>query len=78
MKAKNAKEVVELEEGLANEKALRSELVSHLKTLIAGITKSLSDKTVFDLVIGLKEDKTIISKEEFKDVKSIVRNFQRI
>lgn len=77
LKAKNAKEVVELEEGLANEKALRGELISHLKTLITGITKSLADKTVFDLVISFKEDKIIIGKEEFKDVKSIVEKFSK-
>ncbi len=77
LKAKNAKEVVELEEGLANENALRVELITHLNTLIKGITKSLSDKTVFDLVIGIKEDKIIIGKEEFKDVKSIVEKFSK-
>ncbi|UXE67143.1 MAG: PHP domain-containing protein [Chryseotalea sp. WA131a] len=77
LKAKNAKEVVELEEGLANEKSLRSELVTHLNTLIKGITKSLADKTVFDLVISFKEDKIIIGKEEFKDVKSIVEKFSK-
>lgn len=77
LKAKNAKEVVELEEGLANEKALRSELVSHLNNLIKGIKESISDKTVFDLVISFKEDKIVIGKQEFKDVKSIVEQFSK-
>jgi ABC-type lipoprotein export system ATPase subunit/histidinol phosphatase-like PHP family hydrolase len=77
LKAKNATEVVELEEGLANEKALRGELVTHLNTLIKGIRESLSDKTVFDLVIAFKEDKIVIGKEEFKEVKSIVEAFSK-
>ncbi len=77
LKAKNAKEVVELEEGLANERALRSELVNNLNTLLKGIKESLSDKTVFDLVLAFKEDKIIIGKEEFKDVKAIVEQFSK-
>lgn len=77
LKAKNAKEVVDLEEGLANEKALRGELVKHLNTLIKGIKESISDKTVFDLVISFKEDKIIIGKQEFKDVKIIVEQFSK-
>jgi len=77
LKANNAKEVVELEEGLANERALRTELTTNLKTLIDGIKKSLSDKTVFDLVLGFKEDNIIIGKQEFKDVKAIVEQYSK-
>lgn len=77
LKAKNAKEVVELEEGLANERALRAELIAHLNTLIKGIKDSISDKTVFDLVIGFKEDKIVIGKSEFKEVKTLVEQFSK-
>jgi predicted metal-dependent phosphoesterase TrpH/ABC-type lipoprotein export system ATPase subunit len=75
LKEKNAKEVVDLEEGLANERALRGELTTHLNALITDIKKSLSDKTVFNLVVGFKEDKIIIGKEEFNAVKKIVQDF---
>jgi ABC-type lipoprotein export system ATPase subunit/histidinol phosphatase-like PHP family hydrolase len=78
LKAKNAREIVELEEGLANERALRQELISHLKTLVENIDHTFADRTVFDLVLSFKEEKVIIGKEEFKDVKSIVEQFSKI
>lgn len=77
LKSKNAKEVVELEEGLANERALRSELVNHLNALIKNIKESISNKTVFDLVLGFKEDRIIIGRSEFKEVKNIVEQFSK-
>lgn len=77
LKANNAKEIVELEEGLANERALRGELVTRLKMLIKGIKESLSDKTLFDLVLNINEDKIIIGKEEFTVVKSIVEQYSK-
>jgi ABC-type lipoprotein export system ATPase subunit len=77
LKNNNAKEVVELEEGLSNERALRSELIVNLNTLIDGIKKSLSDKTVFDLVLGFKEDKIITGKDEFKEVKALVEEYSK-
>ncbi len=77
LKAKDAKKAVELEEGLANERTLRDELVKHLQNLVNNISQSLSDKKVFDLVSRFKEDRIIIGKDEFKEVKSIVNNFSK-
>ena len=77
LKSKNAKEVVELEEGLATERALRSELTKHLEGMVKGISQSLADKKVFDLVLQFKEDKVIIGKGEFKEVKAIVQKFSK-
>jgi ABC-type lipoprotein export system ATPase subunit/histidinol phosphatase-like PHP family hydrolase len=74
--AKNAKEVVELEQGLANERALRGELINTLNKLITGINKSFEDKTLFDIVLNQNEEKIIIGQQEFKDVKQIVEDYK--
>jgi ABC-type enterochelin transport system ATPase subunit len=75
LKAKSAKEVVELEEALANETTLRKDLIEHLKSLLKGIQESLSDKTLFNLVLDTKDEKIIIGKDEFNQVKDVIGVF---
>lgn len=72
LKSKNAKKVVELEESLAGEKLLRDELRDYLNKLFKGITESLSDKSLFSLVLELDDSKVKIGKEEFSEVKNII------
>ncbi|RCW20769.1 TrlF family AAA-like ATPase [Marinilabilia salmonicolor] len=74
LKSKNAKKVVELEESLAGEKLLRDELVDYLNKLFKGIKDSLSDKSLFSLVLELDDSKVKIGKDEFAEVKNIVNN----
>ena len=76
LKAKNAKEVVELEQGLANERALRKEMVDNLNNLITGIQKGFDNKSLFEMVLKLQEDKIVIGKQEFSDVKQIIENYK--
>jgi len=70
--AKDAAKVVELEQSLVSERALRSNLVEHLIKLFATIKESLSDKSVFNLVFELDENKVSIGKLEFASVKNII------
>lgn len=74
LKSKNAKKVVELEESLAGEKLLRNELRDYLNKLFKGITDSLSDKSLFSLVLELDDSKVKIGKEEFSEVKNIIKS----
>jgi len=77
LKGNNAKEVVELEQSLANERALRGELVSNLGKLLKGIYTSFEDKTLFNTVLGLDEKSIVIGNQEFKDVKQIIEGYQK-
>lgn len=72
LKAKDAAKVVELEQSLVSEKALRSNLIVHLNKLFSTIKDSLSDKSVFNLVFDLDENKVFIGKSEFASVKTII------
>jgi ABC-type lipoprotein export system ATPase subunit len=77
LKSKGAKEAVELEEAIANERALRQQVIEHLNSLIKGIQRSLSDKSVFELVLNFSEEKIFIGKQEFNEVKQIVSDYSK-
>lgn len=63
---------MELEQSLVSERALRTNLVEHLNKLFATIKDSLADKSVFNLVFELDENKVFIGKTEFASVKTII------
>lgn len=75
LKSKDASKVVELEQSLVTERALRQNLVDYLNRLFSTIKDSLADKTLFNLVSDLKEDKVSIGKDEFVSVKAIIEGF---
>jgi len=71
LKDKNAAGVVELEEALVNEKALRAELVEQLRGLISGIKQSFSDKTLFEHISQFEAEKIVVGQNEFKEIQKL-------
>lgn len=72
LKTNKAKEIVELEEGIANERTLRAELISNLDTHIQNITNGLNTEFLKDSIQSIKEAEIIVGKEEYKAVSALM------
>lgn len=75
LKTNNAKEVVELEEGIANERTLRSELLKNLETHIQSITTGLNTQHLKDTIQSVSESDIIVGKVEFKAVSDLMTEY---
>jgi hypothetical protein len=75
LKTNNAKEVVELEEGIANERTLRAELISNLDTHILNITNGLNTELLKDSIQSITEAEIIVGKEEYKAVTALMDGY---
>ena len=72
LKSNKAKEVVELEEGIANERVLRAELVSSLETHIQNISSGLNTESLRDSIQSISEAEVIVGKDEYKAVSTLM------
>lgn len=75
LKENNAKEIVELEEAIANERTLRNQLTITLDEHISSISEGLNTEFLKETIITLHEDKIIVGKEEFKSVNELIINY---
>lgn len=75
LKAKKAKEVVELEEGIANERTLRSELLTNLESHIQNITDGLNTELLKESMDSITEKDIIVGKIEYKVVSTLMNDY---
>lgn len=76
LKANNAKEVVEYEEGIANERNLRNQLTQSLDEHITNISDGLNTQTLSEALNTLEENQILVGKEEFKGVNLLIENYK--
>lgn len=76
LKANNAKEVVEYEEGIANERNLRNQLTQSLEEHITNISDGLNTQTLSEALNTLEENQILVGKEEFKGVNLLIENYK--
>jgi len=77
LKEQKVSEIVKFEESLANGRAFRENLKNDLSTLAKNIKTSLSDKSLFNRVLGLDDSTLIVGKEEFDKIKNIISEFSK-
>jgi ABC-type lipoprotein export system ATPase subunit len=75
LKTNKAKEIVELEEGIANERTLRTELLISLETHIQNITNGLNTELLKESIQSISESEIIVGKEEYKTVSALIDSY---
>lgn len=75
LKTNNAKEVVELEEGIANERTLRSELLLNLEAHVQNISEGLNTEFLKESLEAIPESEIIVGKEEYKAVSTLINSY---
>lgn len=75
LKTNKAKEIVELEEGIANERTLRAELLSNLEIHIQNITNGLDTEQLKESIHSISESEIIVGKEEYKTVSALMDGY---
>jgi energy-coupling factor transporter ATP-binding protein EcfA2 len=75
LKTNKAKEVVELEEGIANERTLRIELLSNLDDHIQNITDGLNTELLKDSIQSISETEIIVGKAEYQAVTVLMNEY---
>ena len=68
LKANNAKEIVEFEESIANERTLRTDLLTNLEAHIQNITDGLNTELLKESIHTISESDIKVGKEEYKVV----------
>ncbi len=72
LKTQKAKEVVELEQKLANEKRFRTNLLESLDELLSSLKEGLSSEELKNLVSGADGDDFAVGKDEFESIRKTV------
>jgi predicted ATPase len=72
LKNQKAREVVELEQKLANERLFRKQLSVKLKTMLTSINDSLASGDLNNLVAGVDGSTLAVGKAQFEAVKALV------
>jgi len=75
LKTNNAKEIVELEEGIANERTLRADLLQNLETHIQNISTGLNTELLKESIQSVSEAEIIVGKEEYKAVSTLMDEY---
>lgn len=75
LNAGKAKEIVELEKGLANERVIRSGLKNELNELIQNINEGLNTDILKETIKSVNEGELIVGKQEFKKVTNLLDNY---
>ena len=75
LKANRAKEVVELEEGIANERTLRAELLNNLESHITNINDGLNTEQLKKSLESISENDIIVGKTEYKTVTTLMDSY---
>ena len=73
-----AAEVVKYHNALLKERAFRSDLINELNHLAKTYKDILGDKTLFNKVAAMTDEKIIVGKEYFSSVKRIVEEFGKL
>lgn len=77
LKNNKAKEIVEYEEGIANERTLRNHLSQNLDEHINNISEGLNTDLLIESINTLEENQILVGKEEFKDVSKLIENYKK-
>lgn len=77
LKKNNAKEIVEYEEGIANERTLRNQLSQNLDEHINNISEGLNTDLLIESINALEENQIIIGKEEFQGVNKLIEDYKK-
>lgn len=75
LKSNRAKEIVELEEGIAKERTLRAELSSNLEAHIQNITDGLNTKSLEETISSISESEILVGKEEYRAVTMLMNEY---
>jgi hypothetical protein len=75
LKDQKAKEVVELEEALAQEKTFRGTLVDELTAFMKDVKAALKHDDIKAFIDGYDADELVVGSKEFKEVKIIVDEY---
>lgn len=75
LKTNKAKEIVELEEGIANERTLRAELLQNLEIHIQNISSGLNTERLKESLQTVSEAQIIVGKEEYKAVSTLMDTY---
>jgi ABC-type lipoprotein export system ATPase subunit len=75
LKANKAKEIVEFEEGIANERTLRTGLLRNLDTHIQNITDGLNTEQLKESIHSISESDIVVGKEEYKIVSTLMDGY---
>ena len=75
LKANNAKEIVKLEEGVANERTLRADLLTNLESHIQNITDGLNTELLKESIHAITESEIIVGKEEYKAITLLMEGY---
>lgn len=75
LKTNKAKEIVELEEGIANERTLRAELLQNLEIHIQNISNGLNTELLKESLQSVSETEIIVGKEEYKAVSTLMDTY---
>lgn len=73
-----AAEVVKYHNALLKERTFRSDLINELNNLAKTYKDILGDKTLFNKVAAMTDEKIIVGKEYFSSVKRIVEEFGKL
>lgn len=76
LKLNKAKEIVEYEEGIANERSLRTQLSKSLDEHINNISEGLNTDILIETLSTLEEKQILVGKEEFKSVNKLIEDYK--
>lgn len=71
-------ELVKYQMSLVSERAIRDELISELKKLIKRYKEALKDTEIFEYFENMSESQIVVGRNEFSEVKKIVKEFSAI
>lgn len=77
LKKNKVKEIVEFEEGIANERTLRNHLSQNLDEHINNISEGLNTDLLIDSISTLEESQILVGKEEFNDVSKLIEDYKK-
>lgn len=73
-----AADIVRYHNALLKEREFRSSLIYELKTLVDNYKDILGNKTIFENVAAMTDDKIIVGKNYFNQVKALVEQFSAV
>lgn len=75
LKKNQAKEIVEYQEGIANERTLRSELLKNLENHIQNISDGLNTELLKGTIQSISEANIIVGKQEYQAVSTLMDTY---
>ena len=77
LKKNKAKDIVEYEEGIANERTLRNHLSQNLDEHINNISEGLNTDLLIESINTLEENQILVGKEEFIHVSKLIQDYKQ-